>query len=184
VRGSITIQAERQQALLRRVVRDETVYRWLTGPRPLLEQRGLYDPFHSWIDPSGYRLSDRVWRDAIDVRSRIDRLLDYHIAQGASAVDIADELERFLTPGARVMPNGDGVYAPEDVPAYPAHPHDLCSLLPVEAESRADTVRRLREEIRARTPQARAIQGMFNVAWLVQALLGGFLGEALERIRR
>lgn len=247
VRGSVTIQAERQQALLRRLVRDETVYRWLTGPRPVFEQQGVYDPFHRWVDPNGYRLSDRVWRDAIDVRSRVDRLLDYHIAQGTAAVDIADELERFLTPGARVMrtrtpygtegsyaarrlarteisaaagratvnasianpfvsgvrwrlsashgkpdicddyatggPNGDGVYPPEQVPPYPAHPHDLCALVPVPAADRAETLRRLRDDIQARTPRARALQGLFNVAFLVQAIMSGLLGDVLERVR-
>lgn len=138
------IQAERQAAIVRRVVRDEEVVRWLTGPRPLgvremqpdiagriteltltpsrdalaglrgadgridvqratdalVRPRGLYSPFHEWVDPNGYRLSDRIWRTSIDVRSRVDRLLDVEIARGTSAVRMADLLEPFLTPGA------------------------------------------------------------------------------------
>lgn len=61
--------------------------------------RGMYDAFHQFVDPNGYRLSDRIWRTSIDVRSRVDRLLDYHIAQGTPAVDIARLMEPFLTPG-------------------------------------------------------------------------------------
>jgi hypothetical protein len=113
------IQAERQVAIARRLVKDERVLQWLTGPRPRIpvrEVRGTYDPFHQWVDPNGYRLSDRIWRTSIDVRSRIDRLLEYHISRGTSAVEIADLLEPFLTPGAlrqrTVRPYGtEGSYA-------------------------------------------------------------------------
>lgn len=154
------IQVQRQVAIVRRLVRDAEVLRWLTGPRSLLavremqptitgritelvgptaaqvgalrgvdgridvnraratlvRPRGLYEPFHSWVDPNGYRLSDRIWRTSIDVRSRVDRLLDYHIARGTSAVEIADLIEPFLTPQAlsrrTVRPYGtEGSYA-------------------------------------------------------------------------
>lgn len=105
IQGSTQISVEQQAAIVQKVTRDDDlVYRWLTGPRsqtPILEiGRGEYDPFHLFVDQKGYRLSDRVWNSAIDVRTRIDRLLDYHIAQGTAAVDIADLLEDFLTPGA------------------------------------------------------------------------------------
>jgi len=66
----------------------------------LVQPRGMYEPFHTWVDPNGYRLSDRVWRTSIEVRSRVDRLVDYHISQGTSAVRMANLLEPFLTPGA------------------------------------------------------------------------------------
>lgn len=113
------IAVERQTALLRRLVKDETVLRWLTGPRPLSgvrEIRGSYDPWHLWVDPNGYRLSDRIWRTGIEVRSRVDALLDFHLARGTAAVDIAQELEQFLTPAGRatrtVRPYGrEGSYA-------------------------------------------------------------------------
>lgn len=119
VAGVIRLAAERQTALLRRVVRDEAVLQWLTGPRPLgavSEIRGAYDPWHRWVDPNGYRLADRIWRTGIDVRSRVDALLDYHIARGTQATDIAQELEQFLTPSARgprtLRPYGrEGSYA-------------------------------------------------------------------------
>lgn len=241
------IQVARQVAMVRRVVHDETVLQWLTGPRPMFpvrELRGTYDPFHAWVDPNGYRLSDRIWRTSIDVRARVDRLLSYHISRGSSAVDIADALEPFLTPQAlsrrtvrpygaegsyaarrlarteitaaagratvnssianpfvnglqwrlsashpridicdqyaRGGPNGDGVYAPDQVPPYPPHPHCLCSLLPVATGSTADLISSLRADIQAATPRARRVQGIMNLDWLVSAILLGFLDEALE----
>lgn len=116
ISGSTQIQAEQQQAFLRRVLRqaqdhDDVVFNWLTGPRPfpsitelrIVSPVNTYDPFHRWIDPNGYRLSDRVWQASINVRSRIDALLDYHIARGTAAVEIADLLEDFLTPGTRLI---------------------------------------------------------------------------------
>jgi hypothetical protein len=147
------IQAERQAAIVRRLVHDEEVLRWLTGPRPLgvremhiqellqptqatlaalrgadgridtqrardalVRPRGAFDAFYRWVDPNGYRLSDRIWRTSVQVRSRIDLLLEYHIAQGTSAVEIAALLEPFLTPQGlhqrTVRPYGtEGSYA-------------------------------------------------------------------------
>lgn len=251
VEGNIRIQVERQLALLRRIVNDDRLYRYLTGPRPIspiTEQRAgtFYDPFHRFVDPNGYRISDRVWRDAIDVRSRVDRLLDYHISRGTAAVDIAEELEGFLTTGARLTktrtpygtkgsyaarrlartevtaaagratinssianpfvtgirwalsashpccdicddyaaggPNGDGVYPPEEVPSYPAHPHDLCNLQPVATGDRAQMIEQLRADIAAARPQARRMRGLFNPDFLVQALLTGVFNEAAEAL--
>lgn len=248
VQGAIRIQADRQAALLNRLIRDQAVLGWLTGPRPIafVREMGTYDPFHTWVDPNGYRLSDRVWRVGIDVRSRIDALLDYHIAQGTSAVGIADLLEPFLTTGgalartsrpygrvgsfaarrlarteitaaagratvnasianpfvmgvrwvlsgshgrgdecdhnARGGPNGDGVYAPEQVPLYPSHPNCLCHLRPVTIGSPSDVVADLRAQIQAQTSRARALQGLFNPSFLTQAILLGFLDEAMERL--
>lgn len=246
VEGATRIAVEQQVNLLRRRIRDRRVLDWLTGPRPypVTEQRGIYDPWHLWVDPSGYTLSDRVWRTAIEVRARIDRLLDYHIGRGTAAVDIAELLEDFLTPGARRLrtrtpygregsyaarrlarteisaaagratvntsianpfvegiqwslsgshpkpdicddnarggANGDGVYAPSEVPPYPAHPHCLCNLQPVTVKDTRELVEELRAEIRAATPRARAMQGMFNVDWLVLALMTGAFSDIME----
>lgn len=61
-----------------------------------------YDPYHLFVyGDSPYRLSDRVWRTAIDVRANIDRALAYHIQRGTAAVDIAKLVEGYLTPGER-----------------------------------------------------------------------------------
>lgn len=238
------IAVQQQVNFTRRYVRDETVWRWLTGERAFILEMGTYDPFHLFVDPNGYTLSDRVWRNAADVRSRVDRLLDYHIAQGTSAVRIAELLEDFLTPGAGSIStrtpygregsyaarrlarteisaaagratvnasianpfvggiqwrlsashkgkdicdehatggsNNDGIYAPDKLPAYPAHPHDLCSLLPVPIGDTATLVAELRAGIAngRRSP----LQGILNENWLVGAILSGAIGEVAERI--
>jgi hypothetical protein len=245
VRGGIEITAEQQAALIRRMTGGaDDVYNYLTGIRPLAiapvspSPRGFYDPFHRWVDPNGYKLSDRVWRDAVNVRSRIDRLLDYHISQGTAADDIAAELERFLTPGAAVSrtntpygregsyaarrlarteitaaagratvnasitnpftdgirwalslshpccdicdvhatggPNADGTYPPDQVPPYPAHPHELCNLQPVVTASRTAVIDTIRADMRSN----RTYQGLFNERFIIDGLTQGFFEEA------
>lgn len=244
IEESTSIAVQQQIAFTRRYVRDDTVWRWLTGDRAFILEYGAYDPFHAWVDPNGYRLSDRVWRAAADVRVRIDRLLDYHIANGTSAVKIAELLEDFLTPGAGSLStrtpygtegsyaarrlarteisaasgratvnasianpyvsgvqwrlsashkgkdicdehasggeNGDGIYPPEKLPTYPAHPHDLCSLLPVPVGDTAALTAELRAGIAS--GRNRGLQGLLNENWLVGAILSGAIGEVVERI--
>jgi hypothetical protein len=60
-------------------------------------RKPIFDPARTWVDPNGYRLSDRIWQDGQDIRARIDALLDYHIARGTTGTAIASELEPFLT---------------------------------------------------------------------------------------
>lgn len=250
IEGATRISVQQQIATTRRVVKDSTVWRWLTGDRPFILEIGAYDPFHTWVDPNGYTLSDRVWRNTAEIRTRIDRLLDYHISQGTSAVKIAELLEDFMTPGASKLrtltpygrtpygtegsyaarrlarteisaaagratinssianpfvagiqwrlsashdkpdicddnarggPNGDGVYPPEQLPPYPAHPHDLCALLPVTIGSPSDLV----DELRAGIANGRRsdLQGILNENWLVNAILSGAIGQLISRIR-
>jgi len=249
------IQVERQVAIVRSATKgDDLVFQWLTGARssmPVFEiGRNSYDPFHLFVDQRGYKLSDRVWQDAIDVRTRIDRLLDYHIAQGTSAVDIAELLEDYMTPGiSKIKTNApygkegsyatrrlarteitaasgratinasaanpfvdsikwqlsashtrerctsgicddnakggkeaDGVYPIDGVPQYPAHPHDMCTLVPVVTKDSGELVDELRADIQARNPRARQLQGVFNTAWLTNALLNEGLDFILARI--
>lgn len=82
-------------------------------PRPL-----IFDPARTWVDPQGYKLSDRLWAAGGDVRAAIDTLLDYHIQAGSSAPTIAKELTQYLTPEGLVSrtatPYGrsNGIYAP------------------------------------------------------------------------
>lgn len=64
-------------------------------PNPL----ATYDAPHTWVDPNGYRLSDRIWNTATTTRSQLDRFLDDAIARGISATDIAQQVETFLVPG-------------------------------------------------------------------------------------
>ncbi len=64
-------------------------------PNPLAR----YDPPHTWVDPNGYRLSDRVWRTAGDTRRRLDAFLDERIRAGDGALRMSRQLEQFLLPG-------------------------------------------------------------------------------------
>jgi hypothetical protein len=78
------------------------VFEWLKLPprnvsemvNPFLE----YDPLHRWVDPNGYRLSDRVWQGSVRTRMKIDAIVSEGIRNGDTALDIAARLERFLRP--------------------------------------------------------------------------------------
>lgn len=129
IEASIRNAAQAQIALLKRYLPDD-VFAWLTGRRPfgadvveiksnpipspspqagkgvIAEQGGRggrlwYDPFHLFVDPQGYTLSDNGWQTALQVRKAIDDLLDQQIPLGTSAVRIAEMLERYLVPSAR-----------------------------------------------------------------------------------
>jgi hypothetical protein len=105
IKAVTRLAAQRQIAMIKAVVKDPVVIAYLTGPRPtapITEIEAKYDPAHLFVDPNGYRLSDRVWQNSIFVRAQVDRLLDYEIGQGTSAVHIAGLLENFLTPDAAV----------------------------------------------------------------------------------
>lgn len=186
------------------------------------------DDTRSWVDPNGYRLSDRLWQQKQDIRAAIDDRLRKAIAKGEDAITVAKDLETYLHPkfaplrtkdgkivrkdiadrigkgvytmsprgGAGSFParrlartevtrahgqatvataaalgefvrwvlsgshpkrdecdtnakrnvgHGAGVYGPNDVPTYPAHPHCLCTLQPHSLETVDGVVARLRE---------------------------------------
>lgn len=127
VKGAIGIQLDRQIAIIRKYA-DDTVYQYLTGPRPFTIQRQMqspplipphfiergiireiggiprlmtYDPFHLFVyGDQPYRLSDRGWETADQTRKAIDALLDQGIPQGTSAVNMGKMLEAYLWPEA------------------------------------------------------------------------------------
>lgn len=251
IEGAVRIQAERTAAIVARAsASDPVVQRWLTGPRPAgltsemlgtVHNRNRYDPFHLWLDPNGRRLSDRVWQTGVEVRRRIDELLTYHIAEGTSAVEAAELLEEFLTPGAAAArtrtpygsegsyaarrllrteitaaagrtvmaanianPYVDGTdwrlsashpridicdelatlgmsgerrrppYEPGSEPQYPAHPHELCSLLPHVMATPAEVTQQIRAGIEQRDPETLRLAGAFDLTWMIPALVQGF----------
>lgn len=67
----------------------------LFRPNPL----ATYDAPHTWVDPNGYRLSDRVWNTAGNTRQRLDAYLETAIREGRGALQMSRELEQFLIPG-------------------------------------------------------------------------------------
>lgn len=92
----------------------EDIYRWLSTVRSrqvqiseLVTRMGgavpTYDPMHTWVDPSGYRLSRRIWRTGEATRLRIDAMLSEGIRNGTPALQLARRLEQFLLPERRVL---------------------------------------------------------------------------------
>lgn len=193
--------------------------------RERILRAAAFDDTRTWVDPNGYRLSDRIWRARQQVREAIDRTLRTAIATGEDALVTARKLEQYLRPHlavqrtarGRIRPGqpreivtrtpgrggagsyparrlarteisrahgqatlwaaqrtpfvrgvrwsvsarhpapdecdrnatadnglGPGVYPPEAVPRYPAHPHCLCVLSLATVEDDREIVRELR----------------------------------------
>lgn len=101
------VPADIQQALRRRVqVRRESYVGEVANPlkglfvgNPLAQ----YDPMHTWVDPNGYVLSQRIWRAGEATRSKIDRLLTDFIQQGTGSLEMSRVLEQFLLPGRELL---------------------------------------------------------------------------------
>lgn len=81
------------------VARGQAVAEQAFKPNPM----ATYDAPHSWVDPAGYRLSDRIWNTTAATRRRLDQFMDSQIAQGRGAAAIAKDLEIFLQPGRKLM---------------------------------------------------------------------------------
>lgn len=251
--GAVQIQVDRQVSIIKKYG-DPDIVQFLTGYRPtyldVQEMRVAeigrtqvpvyYDPWHLFVDPNGYTLSDKGWQTGLQARRAIDALLNQHIGLGTSAVDLAKLLEAYLWPAAsnittktpygtvgsywarrlarteitaaagRAVVNSsianpfvtaidwrlsgshkdydicdenaaNGPYPPENVPPYPAHPHDTCSLIPkTDIDSKALNAQ-LRREIQA--AKREYMRGMFQPDWLLAALLGGYLLKTLFRGR-
>ena len=119
VTDATRIEVEAQAALMRRRLRragdvraafERARLNPLEVARRVTEQAvfhpnpfAIYDPWHLWVDPNGYRLSDRIWNTAGQTRRQIDRYLEESIARGRSALDMSRELEQFLLPGRQLM---------------------------------------------------------------------------------
>lgn len=91
---------------MRRNLPDDLI-RWLTArlSREQFESNPLatYEPSHSWVDPRGYRLSDRIWQTSIVTRTKVDGLLLEGMRTGRSSLDMAKSLERFILPTRAVF---------------------------------------------------------------------------------
>jgi hypothetical protein len=79
--------------------RPDDIASWLQLGR--LRPAPRYDPFHKWLDPRGWDLSQRIWEVGLNTRRKLGDYLDINIRQGRSAVAMAQELEQFLVPGRR-----------------------------------------------------------------------------------
>lgn len=115
IQDAARIAVERHQSIMERYLTPELAYRFRRANRnPFNEARvtseqttwrprpfATYDPPHLWVDPNGYRLSDRIWRTSIHTRAQIDRIVAEGVSQGKSAVQITQEVEQFLRPRRR-----------------------------------------------------------------------------------
>lgn len=61
-----------------------------------------FDDTRSWIDPNGYNLSQRLWKQRGQVRSAIDARIRIMLANGTDAITVAREIEQFLSPEYKV----------------------------------------------------------------------------------
>lgn len=115
IEAATAVPVEQQAAIMRRYLTPDLIVRLALANRegvasPVREQGepfrpnplARYDAPHTWLDPNGYRLSDRIWRTASNTRRRVDMFLEEGIAQGRSARDIAADLEQFLQPGRQL----------------------------------------------------------------------------------
>lgn len=204
-------------------------HRMLYGPhvdRQRILNAKLFNPQRNWIDPKGYRLSDRIWKQGQAYRTAIDRTIQRGIQQGWSADKLARELQQYVDPAyapvkytksgrvyrtgtaapyrpnaasasrrlarteitrvhgesmkerVRAVPGafirwrlslahpkidicddhatadlhglGAGCYPVDQVPMYPAHPFEMCTLVPEQKsrdEVRAEIVNRYRNQV-------------------------------------
>lgn len=60
-----------------------------------------YDPAHKWVDPNGYTLSDRIWKNGTQTRDKLDAMLSDMIRRRKSASDISKAAEAYLVPGRK-----------------------------------------------------------------------------------
>jgi hypothetical protein len=255
IRDAVRVPVEQEANLMRRAIPPEVmaVMRGATGdpfaaakaqvreqvfrPNPLAK----YDPPHTWVDPNGYTLSERIWNVTGDTRRRLDLYLERAIAEGRGSREIARQLEQFLVPGRALLrtkapygtdassdamrlarteitrahgqaaqvaaamnpfveqmqwalsgshskpdvcddnanggPNGDGVYALDQVPPYPGHPNCLCNLRPVviPADRRENIFDELRADVRSARAELVALIGPLLVEQFTDLLLRGGL---------
>jgi hypothetical protein len=78
---------------------------WLSGSvkgnAARVEMANAFDTTRTWVDPNGYRLSDRLWKASARDRAAIDRILQRAVLDGEGIREVTQQLERYLTDGGR-----------------------------------------------------------------------------------
>lgn len=76
------------------------VFAWLkTRGERVFQLVATYDQPHFWVDPRGYRLSDRIYRAGLRTRQKLDSVVADGIRTGRSARAISKDVEAMLLPG-------------------------------------------------------------------------------------
>lgn len=93
---TISVILKHSQYMKKRLPKDVEI--WLQSRMSKEQTIPTYEPAHTWVDPSGYRLSDRIWQTSVRSRAQLDAMLAERIRGGTSATDIAKQAEQFLLP--------------------------------------------------------------------------------------
>lgn len=109
--GFVTAATIRQSGKWMKSHTPDDVYAWLQkAKRPPIQETILpvdavgrilaeYDTMHTWVDPNGYVLSQRIWKADLATRQKIDTILADGIRNGTGALQLSRLLEQFLVPG-------------------------------------------------------------------------------------
>lgn len=110
-----------------------TVYAALNGPvaqQQRVLRTGLLDPQRRWVPKerwntaTGYRLSDRGWKQGRLIRSNIDDILRQGVREGDDPLLVARKLERYLNPeAAPLIYRQDGRIIMRDITKAPRSGH-------------------------------------------------------------
>lgn len=125
-----------------------------------------FDDTRSWVDPNGYRLSDRIWNQREQTRALIDQRVRMAINNRESATDLARDLEQFLDPRYKPVRTRAGRIDRRDVIArdgqgvYTKTPTGSRGSYPARRLARTEVTRALGQE----TMQDAAALGR-NIRW-------------------
>lgn len=72
------------------------------------EKARNFDDARTWVDPNGYRLSDRVWNGREANRAQINQILREGVANRQDSLTTAKQLEQFLNPDFAVTRDASG----------------------------------------------------------------------------
>ncbi len=136
----IEILGERRPDLLDALIGED-------APLPELpfSKAPVFDQARIWVDPNGYRLSDRIWQNGQNVRAAIDQAIDQGIQAGTSATQLAKGLEEYLTVDGATVPRRvrqpDGTYARERMPRATKTPYGTSGLYALRRLARTEITR-------------------------------------------
>lgn len=104
-----------------------------------------YDAPHFWVDPRGYRLSDRIWEMSNQTRTIIDQILAAAIRGGTSPYTLSRILEASIIPGRdvrTVRPYGKNVsyFAMRLARTEISHAHNQATLVSARANPFVDGI--------------------------------------------
>lgn len=77
------------------------VFMSIKGKPPAAERRRrarMVDPQRRWVQPGGYRLSDRVWMTGQKQRKQIDKIIRTGVRRGEGVSTVSRRLNRYLLP--------------------------------------------------------------------------------------